>query len=85
MQLQQNQQRRREQDQQQRQQQQGSGSGAGSSGGGVSGRIQVEVVGKAVDVNTLVKDSQAMDRLTREMARRLENLAGIGGFNLNRR
>ncbi|MCQ4166613.1 hypothetical protein [Tahibacter harae] len=84
--LEQNQQRRREQDQQQRQQQQqGSGSGSGASGGGVSGRIQVEVVGKAVDVNTLVKDSQAMDVLTREMARRLENLAGIGGFNLNRR
>ncbi|MCQ4164706.1 tape measure protein [Tahibacter harae] len=84
--LEQNQQRRREQDQQQRQQQQqGSGSGSGASGGGVSGRIQVEVVGKAVDVNTLVKDSQAMDVLTREMARRLENLAGMGGFNLNRR
>lgn len=43
------------------------------------------LVARGVDADALIKDNTAMDRLTREMAKRLEALAQRGGFNIGRR
>ena len=75
-----NQQRRREQEQQQ--QDQSSSSGSGSGGASAPSRLQVELIGKAVDADALIKDSQAMGKLARAIAPQLERLAKLGGFKL---
>jgi hypothetical protein len=79
--LERNQQRRREQDaERQQQQQRSSSSNTSSSGGGFvpSGKLLVEFADRGVDADALLKDSPAMDRLTREFAKRLEALAQRG-------
>lgn len=81
--------RKREKEEKQRvrdqQQQQQQSSSSGGRGAGFSDRLEVALVARQVDADALIKDSPAMDRLTREFAKRLEALAQRGGFNLSRR
>jgi TP901 family phage tail tape measure protein len=57
-------------------------SGGGSGAAIPRGSLVVELKASRVDADALMADSGAMDKLTRAFAKRLQDLAGRGGFSL---